>query len=325
MGNNIVLRSQVSLVRNYADLPFDLRENPNQAEACITRVFSALQGREGFACRRVLDLSEAEISCLMEEGFLISDARHAHGALCISKSLNAAVVVNGENQLWITAIRPGLDLRRAYETACQVEEILAGRGAFAFDGQMGYLASRLNQTGLGMQAAMVVAVPAQYQEKKMIDFAMAIVDARVNMRSVFGAGGDAPGGLFRLYNRDNLGVTEEEILHCLEVLAQDGHEKECQMHKEIAQTKAAAMRDVVWGAYSVLTNAFILPMEKFISHWANVRIGALMGIINIPVEKLDQLLLQAQPGHVCRWRGQDITGDDLARARAALVQQLING
>ena len=43
MQSDIVLSSRVRLARNYADLPFDLASEPEQAETCILRTLSALR------------------------------------------------------------------------------------------------------------------------------------------------------------------------------------------------------------------------------------------------------------------------------------------
>ena len=52
MQSDIVLSSRVRLARNYADLPFDLASEPEQAETCILRTLSALfavaEGRVAF-------------------------------------------------------------------------------------------------------------------------------------------------------------------------------------------------------------------------------------------------------------------------------------
>ena len=49
MQSDIVLSSRVRLARNYADLPFELASEPEQAETCILRTLSALRqaGLEG--------------------------------------------------------------------------------------------------------------------------------------------------------------------------------------------------------------------------------------------------------------------------------------
>lgn len=43
MQSDIVLSSRVRLARNYADLPFDLASEPEQAEICILRTLNALR------------------------------------------------------------------------------------------------------------------------------------------------------------------------------------------------------------------------------------------------------------------------------------------
>ena len=61
MQSDIVLSSRVRLARNYADLPFDLASEPEQAETCILRTLSALRQaglEEQYDLLRLRDMSD---------------------------------------------------------------------------------------------------------------------------------------------------------------------------------------------------------------------------------------------------------------------------
>ena len=74
MQSDIVLSSRVRLARNYADLPFDLASEPEQAETCILRTLSALRQaglEEQYDLLRLRDMSDVSRRA-MEESHLVS-------------------------------------------------------------------------------------------------------------------------------------------------------------------------------------------------------------------------------------------------------------
>ena len=75
MQSDIVLSSRVRLARNYADLPFDLASEPEQAETCILRTLSALRQaglEEQYDLLRLRDMSD--VSRRAMEGEVTSSA-----------------------------------------------------------------------------------------------------------------------------------------------------------------------------------------------------------------------------------------------------------
>ena len=74
MQSDIVLSSRVRLARNYADLPFDLASEPEQAETCILRTLSALRQaglEEQYDLLRLRDMSDVSRRAI-EESHLVS-------------------------------------------------------------------------------------------------------------------------------------------------------------------------------------------------------------------------------------------------------------
>ena len=69
MQSDIVLSSRVRLARNYADLPFDLASEPEQAETCILRTLSALRQaglEEQYDLLRLRDMSDVSRRAMEE-------------------------------------------------------------------------------------------------------------------------------------------------------------------------------------------------------------------------------------------------------------------
>ena len=93
MQSDIVLSSRVRLARNYADLPFDLASEPEQAETCILRTLSALRQaglEEQYDLLRLRDMSDVSRRA-MEESHLVSRCPTASTVVISSCSVRPSV------------------------------------------------------------------------------------------------------------------------------------------------------------------------------------------------------------------------------------------
>ena len=73
-------------------------------------------------------------------------------------------------------------------------------------------------------------------------------------------------------------------------------------------------------AYGVLTNAVLLSYNEFLSLIAEVKLGAILGMINISdVEAIDDLIVSVRPANLCMQYGRPLTGTDRDLFRAELV------
>lgn len=113
MQSDIVLSSRVRLARNYADLPFDLASEPEQAETCILRTLSALRQaglEEQYDLLRLRDMSDVSRRA-MEESHLVSrDLLRSPetAAVLVKRDSSVSIMMNEDDHLRIQAVRAGM-------------------------------------------------------------------------------------------------------------------------------------------------------------------------------------------------------------------------
>lgn len=113
MQSDIVLSSRVRLARNYADLPFDLASEPEQAETCILRTLSALRQaglEEQYDLLRLRDMSDVSRRA-MEESHLVSrDLLRSPetAAVLVKRDSSVSIMMNEDDHLRIQAVRTGM-------------------------------------------------------------------------------------------------------------------------------------------------------------------------------------------------------------------------
>lgn len=113
MQSDIVLSSRVRLARNYADLPFDLASEPEQAETCILRTLNALRQaglEEQYDLLRLRDMSDVSRRA-MEESHLVSrDLLRSPetAAVLVKRDSSVSIMMNEDDHLRIQAVRTGM-------------------------------------------------------------------------------------------------------------------------------------------------------------------------------------------------------------------------
>ena len=164
MQSDIVLSSRVRLARNYADLPFDLASEPEQAETCILRTLSALRQAglaEQYDLLRLRDMSDVSRRA-MEESHLVScDLLRSPetAAVLVKRDSSVSIMMNEDDHLRIQAVRTGDDLLSAAQACFCVDDALSRQNEFAFDQQLGYLTAFPTNAGTGMRASLLLHLP----------------------------------------------------------------------------------------------------------------------------------------------------------------------
>ncbi|MBR3765003.1 MAG: hypothetical protein IKK57_10710 [Clostridia bacterium] len=323
MRDVLIVHSQVSLMRNYPDIPFDTRQNPEDAARVISRTRSALQGR-GFALHLLRDMSQDRHMALLEAGQIPLWVRNDRGTSAVMLPLDgsACVTLCGTAHVAIAAKRPGSALPEAAEACFAIDDALSRRVSFAFDEELGYLQGQYGQMGTGMNAGMRVHLPLLLRSPQMEEIRKEAQRAGVQF-FVPSAGKKNEFGILDVMNASALGMTESEICQ----LVSNQVQKLCDMERELRQKALRdaplALEDKVWRAYGLLQTARVLGQEEFWRLWSDVRLGAALELLPVAVDKVDGLVPEALVAHLRSYAEEALTGEDLDACRAARVRELL--
>ena len=95
------------------------------------------------------------------------------------------------------------------------------------------------------------------------------------------------------------------------------------LEEKALTTAKIETEDAVQRAFGILTHARILPRGEFYQMYSNLRLGATMGLLPLSVQKVDEVLDQAQDAHLCIYAGETLSGQALDAARADRVRELL--
>ena len=328
MRNDIVLSSRVRLARNYEDIPFDVSEHPEFAAICVSRTVNALKAAgvdKGFELFRLRDMSDASRKAAAESRLISRDllANAASGAALIRAQDAVTVMMGEDDHLRIQAIRPEMDLLSAATACFRVDDALSRQVNFAFDEQLGYLTACPTNTGTGMRASLLMHLPMLTKAKKMGDVGQLVAKVGLNIRGVYGEGSEALGNIYQISNQVTLGRTEQELIATVTALGNQLCDMENALRDKAKNEGRIPLEDMVYRAWGAMTNARLMPMNEFYQHWSNLRLGAAMGLLKLPLPLVDALLDHAQEAHLCVWAEENLTGAALEEARATRIREML--
>ena len=331
MDTSTVLSSRARLARNYSDLPFDLAEKPDLADSCVTRTLSALaQSRAdaGFVLVRLRDVSETQRQAMAESHLISEDLLKTPNtsAVLLDEGSGVSVMMNEEDPLRIQTIRPGMDLAGAASACFQVDDALSRQVAFAFDEQLGYLTANPTNTGTGMRASLVLHLPLLTRCKQMGNVGQIVAKVGLTLRGVFGEGVEALGQVYQVSNQVTLGRTEEEIISTVTAVGRQLSDMESALRAQKIGEPHSALVDEIFRAWGVMRYARQMGTKEFYQHWSLVRLGAAMGLLTIPLARLDELLDKVQDANLQLWAGRRVdSGEELRELRMQVIRGALEG
>ena len=328
MRNDIVLSSCVRLARNYEDLPFDLSRRPEFAAVCVSRTVNALRvdGKKHlYQLVRLRELSDVSCRGMAESRSISRDllSNRETGAALLDVAHALTIMMNEDDHLRIQAIRPEMDLLSAASACFRVDDILSRQVSFAFDEQLGYLTACPTNTGTGMRASLMMHLPMLTRAKQMGNVGQLVSKVGLNIRGVYGEGSEALGHVYQVSNQVTLGRTEQELIATVTALGNQLCDMENALRDKALNEGRIPLEDMVFRAWGALTNARLLSLNEFYQHWSNVRLGAAMGLLTLPLSLVDKLLQNAQDAHLCIWAEEALEGAALEEARASRIRAML--
>ena len=293
---DVALASHVSLMRNFADTPFDSLMSDEHARYNIERVDEALhmaRRRSEFSFVRMADTSEAErvwmVNCgQINPGML---KRTSRGAAFFSKGGTINVLVNETNHVRVTGVMPGLQIGRAADLCCGAGEWIEKAADYAFDTQFGYLTVDAAQCGSGMTALVAMHLPALCGSDRLNALTRQVLKPEQTLGPLAAYEETPADALYQLNATARLGQPYEEMLDRLSEVAQELIEAEREERLTRHRGDPLVAQDKLARAVAVIEAARLMPEPEMRSLCSALRVSAALGLIDIPLAKIDQMRL----------------------------------
>jgi protein arginine kinase len=320
-----VFATRVRLARNLAGRAFPRRAEPPERRAVLQEIFDKTQRVAALDGGYRFDLGSLEPvhRRLLGERHLASpellESPDDRGVV-VSADQRLSFMINEEDHVRLQALRPGLDLDGAARAAEALDRDLEGRLDFAWSETLGFLTACPTNVGTGMRVSILLHLPGVVLDKQIEALVESLRGAHLAIRGFYGEGSAALGNFFQVSNARTLGVREPELLDQLETAVQDLVGREQRAREALLSRARSLLEDKIWRSYGILTHARVLTAHEVLNHTSLLRLGASLGVLEIPAAALNDVLLHSQPAHAemaARRAGES----DVDAHRATIVRE----
>jgi protein arginine kinase len=261
----------------------------------------------------------------MKEKMLISEAlieNRECGAALISADKSVSVMINEEDIIREQCFMKGLRLSEAYRKILKIDTELSKNLDVAFDKRFGYLTACPTNLGTGLRASVLLFLPALTESGKIKALLKEVEKIGLTVRGAYGEGSVGEGFMYQISNEVTLGVSEEEIINTVEETVLNICALERKETERLFGKNELKIIDRVRKSFGILTNAVLLDYKEFLSHVSLVKMGAMLGMIDISdLEGIDDLILAVRPAVLCQQYDRKLSEIDRDLFRAEIVSK----
>lgn len=297
---DIVISTRIRLARNLYDFPFPAKLDTNGKNKVNELIKSILfeNDRKDFSYIEMKDLSRIQAVSLAESHLISPEfaSKKDGSALVLSSDESVSIMLCEEDHIRLQVMKSGLALEEAYDIADKLDRMIDGKVKYAFDERIGYLTQCPTNLGTAMRASVMLHLPALTRCGQMTKLANTVSKLGLTIRGANGEGSQPVGDMYQISNQITLGITEETAIANLKSIVLQLISQERAAAAELV--KKPAEEDKIFRALGILKNARLLSTNEFMELISVVRLGASKGLIDIPVEKINELTVSMQPATI---------------------------
>ncbi len=299
--NKIVLSTRVRLARNYKNYFFVPKMSNETAQEIVEITKNAVMNSSGNSEKEFTFLSGEEINktggVLLEEHLIspnIVKQEKAKGFI-LSKDKELSIMINEEDHLRIQAIKQGYNPDEALRLANLFDDLLEEKNEYAFSSAYGYLTACPTNLGTGIRASVMLHIPAIVITGKLSGLISGLNRLGIEVRGAYGEGTGGEGNIYQFSNRSTLGVSEEEIINKIKNITSRIVNEEMALREQIRNDE---LYDRVYRAVGLLKSSYKMDYREFLKLNSNALLGADMGILDIPSQKIKEFWIKCAPWHI---------------------------
>jgi len=324
--NAVVLTSRIRLARNLRKIPFPGWATAAQRREAMDLMLPVIQElrpmKDAFA-QSLSGLTAVQKQVLVERHLISREhaARTEGSAAVIERRQTLSIMVNEEDHLRMQSIRPGLNLRVAYDALNEVDDALQEQLPFAFDRKLGFLTTCPTNLGTGMRASAMLHLPALVLSNQIGQVLNAIARLGLAVRGLYGEGTESLGNLYQISNQSTLGESEPQIIEQLERVISQVAMHETNARLKLLEDEPVMLHDKMGRSFGVLKHAWLMDSKEALNHLSVVRLGACLGFFPKETVRLcDTLLMEIQPAHLQLHCGQKLSPEQRDERRAQIMR-----
>jgi protein arginine kinase len=148
-------------------------------------------------------------------------------------------------------------------------------------------------------------------------------DMKLAVRGLYGEGTDALGDFFQISNQITLGRSEKDIVEeFLSVIVPELLNYERKARQAIMSHDSIDIEDKIFRAMAILQSARKITSKETMHRLSMIRLGIHLGKLpNLDLKTVNELFLLAQPAHLQKVLGRELSDSERQKVRADFLRQ----
>lgn len=297
MEQSVVMKSKVEIARNLKGYSFPHKLSSKESNIITEKVKNALENSKyDLILNKTQELSGVELSSLVERELIDADfLSNEDSALLMSHDKTICILINGLDHIKIQ-VDGDNDLRRLYNVANEIDDILDSHLEYAFDKDLGYLTTCPVNVGTGLRVVNTIHIPAIQKLRKVDDYYKIAHKIGVNLKGVYGKTKSILGALYQVSNSVTIGRSEENIIQSVESMSNDLSKRGYESREVLKNIRKIDVEDDVFRSLGILSSARVITNTELMRCLSSVKLGIEMGYIeDVSLEKVKKLMTGRQP------------------------------
>ena len=325
--SDVVLSTRIRFARNIQGFKFNLKEKTeidklkNKIKENIFAIGYGLKYLELKDMDDLTKMSLVEKNLISPEYALKNSDK---GAILINDEENICIMINDDDHLKIQVFSSGFELENTLNFAIELDKKMEEVLGYATNKKYGYLTSLPTNCGTGLKASVMLHLPALEHTRNIDRVFYTISNFDINVLGQYGQDDENVQNIYQISNKRTLGVTEQEIIENVKVVANKLIEQERKARKFLAKD-TIDLEDTIYRSYGLLNNCRKISLEESQRLISNVKMGTDLGILKeLTDSKIQKLSLYTKPASMQKYLGEQYDTLERNIKRAEVIRQIIN-
>jgi protein arginine kinase len=326
-NDRIVMSSRVRLARNLRDASFPgWAKKPERVKILetILPAISALPEMADSFAEAMDNLTALDKQILVERHLISREhaAKNVGSGIVLNREESFCVMINEEDHLRMQALRPGFQIREAWNAIDRLDSALEKKLNYAFDNELGYLTACPTNLGTGIRVSAMLHLPGLVLAEQINPIIQSVNKLGLAVRGLYGEGTEALGNVFQVSNQMTLGESETVIVERLEKVLGQIIEHEENARQSLLEKKPKTVFNHIGRAYGILANAHSISSKETMNLLSLLRLGIDLNLFpGTPRALVDELLLVTQPAHLQKQISDKLSAEERDLLRADMVRE----
>src|SRR6266540_1141143 len=325
--NKIVMSSRVRIARNVKGAAFPGWAKKAERIRILESLRPAIQSLPQMAdcfSESMDNLTPLDKSILVERHLISREhaAKNAGSGLVLNRDESLCVMINEEDHLRMQALRPGLQLKQAWQAIDSIDSRLEKKLEYAFNPDLGYLTACPTNLGTGIRVSAMLHLPGLVLAEQINQIIQAVNKLGLAVRGLYGEGTEALGNVFQVSNQMTLGEAESDIVERLEKVLAQIIEHEENARATLMEKKAKMVHNHIGRAYGILANAHSISSKETMNLLSLMRLGGdLDSFPGMDRSLVDELFILTQPANLQNQHSEKLSAEERALIRADMMRE----